>query len=349
MNQSCLICREKIKLSYKYNATHFNFLSEDTIGHNIFLKRKILSCNNCGFSCVYPPIENKLLNKFYRNHYSAYGGPHYEPYQTSIYKWKNNINHRAMSQVSLARQYLNIDDGSNILDIGCGFGENFSMLKKMKINPNFFAIEAGENYINRLLELGASILPTKDGSVELDQNYHGFFDVIFMSHVLEHFNANELESIVVKIHKYLKDGGIFVCEVPNDDFRIKDLEGNNQAPHLCFFSIDSIQELLNKIGLSINFISTSGNAILNRQKKGVNNSVTKNHIFCKFKNILYRSWRIKKIVRLIRYATYNSVISRYKYITEDQLKLLQESIEFSYGTDREKIRVIARKIKVNNE
>jgi SAM-dependent methyltransferase len=254
-----------------------------------------------------------------------------------------------MSQVLLARQYLDIVDDSNILDIGCGFGENFSMLKKMKINSNFFAIEAGENYTNRLLELGVSLLSTKDGGVELDKNYTGFFDIIFMSHVLEHFNANELETIVGNISKYLKDDGIFVCEVPNDDFRIRDLEGNNQAPHLSFFSIDSIRNLFNNRGLSINFISACGKVILTEKKSDLNIDITKKSFFGKLKCILYKNQFIKKTIRLIRYAAYNSIYSRYKYMIENKLNLLLLSNEFSYDVDRSKIRVVAHRIRANNE
>ncbi len=349
MNKACTICRENIKFSLNYNSTHFNFLSEEKGKCNIFLERKILSCNSCGFSYVYPLISNKLLTDFYKNDYSAYGGPHYDPYQTSIYKWKNNINHRAMSQCLLARQYLDIVDDSNVLDIGCGFGENFSMLKKMGVNPNCFAIEAGENYTNRLLELGVSLLSTKDGGVELDKNYTGFFDIIFMSHVLEHFNANELETIVGNISKYLKDDGIFVCEVPNDDFRIRDLEGNNQAPHLSFFSIDSIRNLFNNRGLSINFISACGKVILTEKKSDLNIDITKKSFFGKLKCILYKNQFIKKTIRLIRYAAYNSIYSRYKYMIENKLNLLLLSNEFSYDVDRSKIRVVAHRIRANNE
>jgi len=85
------------------------------------------------------------------------------------------------------------------------------------------------------------------------------FDVISLSHVLEHFNSPE------KIHDCLsllkKDGLIFI-EVPNEEITFLNFckTTGSETPHLMWFSTYAFEILSKKIGLEIiqNSVKTYG-------------------------------------------------------------------------------------------
>ena len=236
---------------------------------------------------------------------------------------------------------VNFSNKCNILDIGCAFGDTFSMLRKMGLEANFFGIEHGKNYINRLKELEVFLIETKDNVVDIDAKYENFFDLIIMSHVLEHFNSNELPEIIEKIGRYLSNDGVFLCEVPNDDNRVKNLELSNQSPHLSFFSLNSLSILLSNHNLSVKYMNTSGNIISKIHSPSINKN--QKSIIGNIKKKIYKNKNIKFIIRLIRYYLFFSLVQRWKYFSTNHLASLVSSSQFSYGGIRESIRLIAKK------
>ena len=85
-----------------------------------------------------------------------------------------------------------------------------------------------------------------------------------MSHVLEHFQAYQLESILTNLLNYLAYDGVLIVEVPNDNFKIFNPEYVNQSPHLSFFSLDSIKILFEKNGFEILYLNTVGKDKINK-------------------------------------------------------------------------------------
>ena len=246
--QICPICSNKKLQTFQYKNEHFSFLIEKN--KNIFSNSNILSCIKCGFSYAFPFIDTDKLSDFYENEYSSEGGPHFNPYEIKTHKWKNSLSIRCVSQLMLAAQYIDISNIENFMDIGCGHGSSFSTLNKMKCRAKYHALEGGKNYQKDLKDLNVNIIDWDSDTLYLGKKYEDFFDLILMSHVLEHFNATYLKSILININKYLKSGGVFICEVPNDDSNYKLLESTNQVPHLSFFLKNLFQRLWKIVVLS---------------------------------------------------------------------------------------------------
>jgi 2-polyprenyl-3-methyl-5-hydroxy-6-metoxy-1,4-benzoquinol methylase len=147
-----------------------------------------------------------------------------------------------ISQYAYAKQYIN---GKNLLEIGVGAGQSIIWFESegfdvIGIEPD------GRNVsmINNLLKNGKII----KSSVE-EFSSEKIFDVIWMSHVLEHLI--EPKMFLEKIKKNLKHDGIFFIEVPNCEYEPMLKSSIEKNPHLFHFSKKSLSKLVKDIGYEI--------------------------------------------------------------------------------------------------
>jgi len=94
-----------------------------------------------------------------------------------------------------------------VLDLGCGWGFYF------KINPNAYGIDADENCVNYLKNLGYKIIQGDIRNQIPFKNNH--FKWVICHDVLEHFELNEVEKIFPEIHRILESNGCFFILIPN--------------------------------------------------------------------------------------------------------------------------------------
>ena len=128
---------------------------------------------------------------------------------------------------------------SSVLEIGCGGGWN--LWPYMEAG----ASTVGYDHGSLLVQYGQSLgLDLRHGSVENTGDER--FDLIIISHVLEHFLDPVLE--LTAITKNLADGGALYVEVPNaDHFCI----GGLQNAHTYYFSPRTLSAYMGKAGLRI--------------------------------------------------------------------------------------------------
>ena len=332
-NNHCPICNNERIQSLQYKNEHFSFLTKKN--KDIFKNLNILSCLNCGFSYAYPFINTEKLNEFYENEYSAEGGPHFEIYNIKNYKWKKYWSARCASQLMLAAQYIDLSKIKNYMDIGCGEGSSFHMLNKMKCNATYYGMEGGKNYHQHLNELNVNTINWNSDTLHINDKYNDFFDLILMSHVLEHFNALYLESILKNINKYLKSGGVFICEVPNDNSSYQLLESVNQAPHLTFFSQKSLVKIMEDCGFDIKYAKCVGRAV----NTNINNNKSESDpLRVKLKKYIHKYRAIKKMYYILRQIFDHILLLKEYYLSNDATTVLN-SQEFIYGDDRSCIRI----------
>lgn len=93
------------------------------------------------------------------------------------------------------------------LDIGCGWG--FSL----KINPNFYCVDADKACIAHLQSLGAKAF-WADVSSKLPFD-DAFFDNAFTHDVLEHLEEPEMLALFSDVRRIIRPGGLFMNIVPN--------------------------------------------------------------------------------------------------------------------------------------
>lgn len=196
MQRFCPICdsEESEELTQIYN-----------IEQNLKLPKKqmVLACCNCGF--VYNSFKETQedFNSYY-NDLSAYGMSYsYGGQETKIYEKDGRI-------IDFIKDKIN--KNSEILDIGCAKG---SLLMKLKQNgyKNIYGIEPSGKCFEFLQNNG--IKSINDDIFTENDDFKGKFDLILVTHVLEHIV--DLKKAILNMKTMLNKNGMIYIEVPNAD------------------------------------------------------------------------------------------------------------------------------------
>lgn len=94
-----------------------------------------------------------------------------------------------------------------ILDIGCGYGRNIKLLSKL--GYNILGVEVNEAIVKSNNESNIKCLTVE----EFDKTSE-LYDVVLMSHVIEHFYPDELLQFMDHYLERLKPGGFLVIVTP---------------------------------------------------------------------------------------------------------------------------------------
>jgi SAM-dependent methyltransferase len=245
----CPICGNVIHKNNKVNYINTFFET------NLFTNKHILICPRCSFGFVEEKINQEDLDLFYLAQYRS---------KKTFFRKKTSffpvIPERAISQWMLINMFHSFENVNNVLDIGTGYGEIFDIAKILFPQSSFYTFEPGKDAQKYLVPKGIYIYEdifSKNSKVKEK------FDIIIMSHVLEHYSGYDVVPVLKNISKHLTDNGILLIEVPYDDFeKIKELR-TNDAPHLSFFSINALSNAIKNAGLQLSFINTCGQLISN--------------------------------------------------------------------------------------
>lgn len=171
----------------------------------------------------------------------------------------NNIPYEAHRLI-----YDKIENGSNVLDVGCATGYFAKKLKEKKCNV--WGIEIDSSASQKAKKYCEKVFV---GDIEKEKSLpfqKHFFDYILLMDILEHLKN---PSSALRIFKpYLKKDGKIIISVPNVAFlsiRLALLRGKfayqelgiMDATHLRFFTKKTLLEMIEKTGLRIEEVDVS--------------------------------------------------------------------------------------------
>lgn len=145
-----------------------------------------------------------------------------------------------------------------VLDVGCGAG---TLAKEMNKNDcEVIGIELDENSANVAQMYCKELIRGDVESIELEDQFNDYFDIIIFADVLEHLK--EPSNVLKRFIKYLKDDGFIIISLPNIanwKIRLKLLFGNFDYEdhgildknHLRFFTKKNTIKLISDAGLKI--------------------------------------------------------------------------------------------------
>ena len=142
----------------------------------------------------------------------------------------------------------------SVLELGCGTGSILRELQRRHIGTDLIGIDYSSAAIEYARSVSHGIKYTQADIASTDPLLpHDHFDVIVISHVLEHLEAPE--QFLQAIHRI--SFGVMIAEVPLEDLpvaRIKTLirdRKKNTAGHVNFFTARSFNALLRSAGFQV--------------------------------------------------------------------------------------------------
>lgn len=144
-----------------------------------------------------------------------------------------------------------------ILDIGCGSGLNLKVLKEAGFN-NLLGIDIDDDTISFCK---AKNLPVeKIDFINFIEKNRDKFDLIIMSHVLEHFEKNKIiETLKIIKEKLLSEKGEILIMVPNAQSNTGAYWAYEDFTHHTLFTAGSLYYVLRAAGFTkIEFLDPDG-------------------------------------------------------------------------------------------
>ncbi len=206
----------------------------------------IIRCYSCGNLISSPILSDSELQKIYSTTYLY-------PVHLLVLGEKKL---RARGLAKKVRKLFSNNRDFNIMEIGCMFGYLIELLKE---DYSVKGIDIGTDAVRYCKSKG---LDVENMSAEsFTQNDKGKYDVIIISHVLEHLS--DPFEVLTKLKERLKEGGRVIILVPNSNSMQARLFGRFwgwwQVPvHVNHFNRSSLSALAKRSGYELRSVSYKG-------------------------------------------------------------------------------------------
>jgi len=207
---------------------------------------EIYVCEKCDLGFAYPYRSIEDMNDFYKNYYRAAGADHKFRPTRNLRKYPS---FRVMAQWALCLPYIDRSKSIRVLDVGPGGTASAETTQLMGIKCEFHAVEPDKYSGQALQEMGVVLI--QDSFHTRTSLPVATYDVIIMSHVLEHYSGSEVGGILNKLNTLMGSDSILMIEVPNAPMRTYGTLRSNDSPHLLFFSKKALISLLVKHGFEV--------------------------------------------------------------------------------------------------
>ena len=283
-----------IRKKYLFNSNQQKIVNNlnSLIDENInLLKRSCILCNSDDFESIakvdryglqyYTGICLKCgLTQQYKYPNETFINLFYEKFYNDLYAFFKNPEERFISQFNsgeykfnILKKYMNFDNTKSVLEIGCGAGGILSFFQSKKCEV------VGIDYENDHLEYA------RKKNILAYSNYEKInqkFDIIILSHVLEHLVS--AENILDICKKLIKKDGLIYVEVPSIESIPKhydcDIRNFLHIAHVTHFTKNTFINFMNVKGFNVKYMNNLIHSLVypaETNKKIINNySDTKN-------------------------------------------------------------------------
>ena len=208
------------------------------------LDLSINHCKNCNLY-ISGNTKQEVIEKVSELYKGDYWNEHNS--ETSINSEYTDVDSQGkrrnwVSQFLYTKQYIT---GKTLLEIGVGAGQSILWFEEEGFDVSGIEPD-GRNVsmINKVLKRG-KVAKTSVEEFSSDK----VFDVIWMSHVLEHLI--EPVRFLKKIRNNLKKSGIFFIEVPNCEYEPMLQSSIEKNPHLYHFTKKALTKMVERTGYKI--------------------------------------------------------------------------------------------------
>jgi hypothetical protein len=203
---------------------------------SVFKSSSIGRCEVCGYISVYPLPTDEKLDSYYKKAY--FDDRCVERIPIDL----NGVKKRSHYQFDLLKIFISISNIKHVLDFGAGQAEMCYLLKSKIPDLQIHIVEPDVSFQNLHKRLLNAHCMNSIEELAPDKKY----SLVFSSHSLEHV-SEPIETLKLFNHALERDGLLFI-EVPNAN---KDFFDNyrTDAPHISFFTIDSLRMIAEKAGL----------------------------------------------------------------------------------------------------
>tara|TARA_B100001059_G_C17747477_1_gene535182 strand:+ start:188 stop:1111 length:924 start_codon:yes stop_codon:yes gene_type:complete len=216
-----------------------------------FESLKLYNCNTCHLNFSHPNIDAKKLTAYNSSyHQNAHDGHNRNSKLESFFSGISKL------RIITIRESYKVKKNCSVLEIGSGPGYFIKEWLKQFPQTKYTVFEPDKVLHSTLESLGVDFI------FDINRIKNNNFDIIIISHVLEH--VQEPYDFITPLKASLKKGGIFFIEVPCRDWIHKVVH----EPHLLFFEKKSFQFLAKKLNLKIlksAYYGTTLKNLLNRK------------------------------------------------------------------------------------
>ncbi len=206
--------------------------------------RSIVECSKCSTISMHPCVIESTPEEYYEMQYWT---------DEKFARRSPSLRAQAYARCSFMSSGIYFNSPLRVLDVGAGVGymnwgfrEVWSDVETeytaIEVNPaalKFLHADPGVNHVFNSLD-----------------DIYGEFDIVVLSHILEHIT--EPADFLSKIKSLLsKPHGCLFVEVPCLDFRFK----KRNEPHVLFFSPGSLSQLITRQGFKALRIATCGHSV----------------------------------------------------------------------------------------
>lgn len=226
MANTCKVC----------SSNHYKKIGEIK---NIWKEYKdVYQCDECSLYFIDSPTDEEI-NSLYKNEY-------HNNIKNKLFEIaKSKMRYaRSLSQFNFIKQTIDLKN-KDICEIGAFDGLLLSLFKKN--NNNVFGYELNDD---------ARVYAKKKYDIDLKENFlesKSKYDIIILSHVIEHFR--EPKEILIKIKSMLKENGFIYIEVPNspmpNECSYNMLMRYLNTEHIVNFNMDNLIKFVESVDLKI--------------------------------------------------------------------------------------------------